>query len=272
MSTEATIFLNPSKQSKTVGNLSMILNHEHSESNNIDQISRQYSRAVSDLSALDSNEGTLSSNSSKYQIEMAISELNMDDEIIRNLKDAFNCSSSSSTTEESCGDAASALLGLKDGQKLSNPQNTLLQIPYYAYPAYQKKTIKPQTLLPSYSSSSSHSPFMHNPARPFRRVKQYTSFLVKLRHNDRFWEIIAHSPEFEEHQVKIKLIKRTSGLNSEAILIEAAKCLLIRCANGSIIEKTISARNVIPLGGPAASSPIISVLRRGYLRIHLEKQ
>jgi hypothetical protein len=98
-----------------------------------------------------------------------------------------------------------------------------------------------------------------------------------LRQNDRFWEILSFSPEFEERQVKIKLVNSTQqtegGPQTETVLIEASKFLLIRCANNSTIEKVISAKSMIPLGGKAVpNSASITCLRRGYIRIRIEKQ
>ena len=242
---------------------------------------------------------------------MAISELNMDEEVIRDLKDAFNCSSSSTIDNVSGSDAATALLGLRNDpivkrEELSQSRNNPLHVPksahvrmqpYYAavpfpagYIAAKKMGRPPQavaSMAPQGIASSTaligaqsarFAPFPSRQLPPqVRRVKEYTSFSIKLRQNDRFWEIVSFSPEFEERQVKIKLVKSSEqtagGPETETVLIEASKFMLIRCSNGSTVEKVVSARSIIPLGGKAVPNSIsITCLRRGYIRIRIEKQ
>jgi hypothetical protein len=310
-------------------NLSLILNHEQA-----DQIDSHDSKLLSEVlsksdqsSLVDSDsllgkdrsdiQSTTSSSASEFnkrqKIEMAISELNLDEEVIRDLKDAFNCSSAS-TIDNVCGnDAATALLGLRKEpvtKREDQAQKHTLQPfksaharmqPYYAavpFPggsvAAKKMTYHPQTVhsIAAPQGNSSSAPFAgvsgvsqprfipfppHQHPPQVRRVKEYTSFSIKLRQNDRFWEILSLSPEFEERQVKIKLVNSTQpaegGPQTDTVLIEASKFLLIRCANNSTIEKVVSAKSMIPLRGKAVPNSVsITCLRRGYIRIRIEKQ
>ena len=226
------------------------------------------------------------SSNTRQKIELAINELNMDEASIKDLKTAFSL-------EEGGTDVASALLRLGQVKKKEHR----LQIKYgitmpKQAPYYQPVPQKYSTLLRNnyqrIANPSYHFPtqIQISPAQnrqiAIRRAKEFTSIKIKLRQTEEYWEVLAITLEFEPRQVNMQLVKYPSKHNSvanraqvpdrDALLIEASKLVLIHSADGSVLEKTVSARSLIPLGGFAKSSALgICQVGDGITRIRILK-
>jgi hypothetical protein len=100
--------------------------------------------------------------------------------------------------------------------------------------------------------------------RPYiRYARELTNLSVKLRQTDTCWEIIVFAPEFDRVHLNMRIVKYPNnsskdGISSpcDALLIDGSKLVGINCSDGSILEKVISARSLIPLGADADASSL----------------
>ena len=251
--------------------------------------SNTYSGSLSsDTSA---QEPCLSEKGRKQKIEMAINGLNMDEKALHALKDAFDLGKSASahTVGE---EITSALLGLSTVDGVIN--RAIPKIPYNGKPS-----AAPYNLLPSFSSINNYNPYASKPPpsnmpnmsthvkrqqppssfrpRPVKKVKELSAFSIKLRQSETCWEITAFSSEFESPQITVRLVKCPGNPNDprqrDAIILHASRFTTIESPDGSMLEKTIEKRSLIPLSGLAIPQSIrIQHFRKGFIKVRISKQ
>jgi hypothetical protein len=216
----------------------------------------------------------------------------MDEAAMKDLKSAFSL-------DQKDGGVTDALLGLREVTAAAGPvkkEDQFGQIKkpiYHPNPNISAIPINREKKLGRTSASPYYLPrgAIGNPKQlpegftptTIRRVKEFTSLKIKLRQTDEFWEILAIAPDFEPKNINMQLVKYPSSqinlrtqvpaeATRDALLIEASKVILIHSGDGSVLEKNISARSLVPLGGFAKSEILgISQLANGITRIRILK-
>ncbi|KAJ3269981.1 hypothetical protein HDV01_000744 [Terramyces sp. JEL0728] len=236
-----------------------------------------------------SSQKSSSIDDSKQKIELAINCLNLDEESLKDLKDAFECNSATDNK-----DAANALLGLKNRsdvycEQYSNREIAMRQRqarlcrkkPDYFKPQYFEPVARYYRPVPTISPI--HVPRMveHYVPPPYipnqiQEIREYTNILTKLRQNDHYWEIMAFAPGFDYSNIRVAFIKynQKRGIEEkiDAILIEACRVKVIQNSLGRVMRKSLSAKNIVPLlGTPDFGSLTINRVGNGYLKIKIQK-
>ncbi|KAJ3302470.1 hypothetical protein HDV03_004958 [Kappamyces sp. JEL0829] len=229
----------------------------------------------------------------KQKIELAINELNLDEDSLKDLKSAFNFSDGSRHSSE---DIAGALLRLRNttpcvrknysntphlprkpngragGRKIYSPS------PLFYHPS---STVPVVGSIPTYAVYPARSGSFKMPS--VRKLREFTSFAIKLKQNEECWEITAVALDFDRPHLHLRLVRypgeqrkalRNSGssLECDALVIEGSKFMTLRCADGSILEKSMCARSLIPLGADAQPDSIaIAQVDRGFFKIRISK-
>ncbi|KAJ3258676.1 hypothetical protein HK103_003465 [Boothiomyces macroporosus] len=282
-------------QSFPVSRLIQSAHYEHKQDlKALPSLSMLLKPSIKEETGYDSSTSTPSSQKSsiedsKQKIELAINSLNLDEESLKDLKDAFECNSATDNK-----DAADALLGLKNradvyGEPYPTREMAIRQRqarmyrkkPEYYKPQYFEPA--PRYYRPVPTISPIHIPRMveHYVPSPYipnqiQEIREYTNILTKIRHNDQYWEIMAFAPGFDYSNIRVAFIKfnQKRGIEEkvDAVLIEACKVKVIQNSLGRVIRKSLSAKSVIPLTStPDFGSLTINRIGNGYLKIKIQK-
>jgi hypothetical protein len=296
----------PSKANQSLPSMS-ILNYRDQPSQ--DSLAKDRDSSSQDTSTIDEEEGEIK----RQKIELAIDELNLDEETIKDLKGCFNFH---------VPEIANALLGLRNMN--SNSQTTLsvedtsqvadtipisnrstTPYPRTFHPPAMMKPVSRKIHRPHPYVMAMHpyvfggapvvglSPYRqpHQPAHvqhahphpqqiPYRptavhKVKEFTSIKVKLRQTETHWEVMIIAPEYTARELNMRLVQypvqRPQDVQ-DALLIEASKLVLVRCVDGSMLEKNVSARSLVPLGGLTKKEPfVLSQIANGCVKARIAK-